>query len=104
MAKVYNAFAAKGLTFSSANRLQPHDNVLSLRWAELLIKFVPPETLERFGGAGRYARAMDDSLTRLGALLREPASTPGCCSGRGVVDAATRHPVLGCRRILSSAA
>jgi hypothetical protein len=30
--------------------------------------------LERFGGAARYARAIDDSLTRLGALLREPAS------------------------------
>jgi len=42
--------------------------------ADLLIKFVPPETLERFGGAGRYARAIDDSLTRLGALLHEPAS------------------------------
>jgi hypothetical protein len=42
--------------------------------ADLLIKFVPPETLERFGGAARYARAIDDSLTRLGALLREPAS------------------------------
>ena len=42
--------------------------------ADLLIKFVPPETLERFGGAGRYARAIDDSLTRLGTMLREPAS------------------------------
>ena len=42
--------------------------------ADLLIKFVPPETLQRFGGAGRYASAIDDSLTRLGALLREPAS------------------------------
>jgi L-seryl-tRNA(Ser) seleniumtransferase len=42
--------------------------------ADLLIKFVPPETLKRFGGAGRYARAIDDSLTRLGALLCEPAS------------------------------
>jgi L-seryl-tRNA(Ser) seleniumtransferase len=42
--------------------------------ADLLIKFVPPETLERFGGAGRYARAIDDSLTRLGALLRDPVS------------------------------
>jgi L-seryl-tRNA(Ser) seleniumtransferase len=42
--------------------------------ADLLIKFVPPETLERFGGAGRHARAIDDSLTRLGAMLREPAS------------------------------
>ena len=42
--------------------------------ADLLIKFVPPETLERFGGAGRYARAIDDCLTRLGEMLREPAS------------------------------
>jgi L-seryl-tRNA(Ser) seleniumtransferase len=42
--------------------------------ADLLIKFVPPETLERFGGAGRYARAIDDCLTRLGALLRAPKS------------------------------
>jgi hypothetical protein len=42
--------------------------------ADLLIKFVPPETLERFGGASRYARAIDDSLTRLGVLLREPAA------------------------------
>ena len=42
--------------------------------ADLLIKFVPPETLKRFGGAGRYARAIDDSLTRLGALLRDPVS------------------------------
>jgi L-seryl-tRNA(Ser) seleniumtransferase len=42
--------------------------------ADLLIKFVPPETLERFGGARRYARAIDDSPTRLGTMLREPAS------------------------------
>jgi L-seryl-tRNA(Ser) seleniumtransferase len=42
--------------------------------ADLLIKFVPPETLARFGGAARYAGAIDDSLSRLGRLLREPAS------------------------------
>jgi L-seryl-tRNA(Ser) seleniumtransferase len=40
--------------------------------ADLLIKFVPPETLARFGGPERYARAIDNGLTRLGALLREP--------------------------------
>jgi L-seryl-tRNA(Ser) seleniumtransferase len=49
--------------------------------ADLLIKFVPPETLERFGGAGRYARAVDDSLTRLGVLLREPASVASLLLG-----------------------
>ena len=51
--------------------------------ADLLIKFVPPETLERFGGAGRYARAIDDSLSHLGALLREPASITGLLLGTG---------------------
>jgi L-seryl-tRNA(Ser) seleniumtransferase len=40
--------------------------------ADLLIKFVPPETLERFGGAKKYAAAVDASLHRLGQLLREP--------------------------------
>jgi L-seryl-tRNA(Ser) seleniumtransferase len=39
--------------------------------AHLLIKFVPPEMLERFGGARKYAEAVDSSLTRLGGLLRE---------------------------------
>jgi L-seryl-tRNA(Ser) seleniumtransferase len=42
--------------------------------ADLLIKFVPPETLARFGGAHRYAQAIDDAVSRLGALLREPQS------------------------------
>ena len=42
--------------------------------ADLLIKFVPPETLERFGGARKYADAVNASLTRLGELLREPES------------------------------
>ena len=40
--------------------------------ADLLIKFVPPKTLARFGGAAKYATAIDDTLSRLGALLREP--------------------------------
>ena len=42
--------------------------------ADLLIKFVPPETLERFGGAGKYAAAVNASLTRLGELLRKSES------------------------------
>ena len=40
--------------------------------ADLLIKFVPPETLERFGGARKYADAVNASLTKLGTLLRQP--------------------------------
>jgi hypothetical protein len=51
--------------------------------ADLLIKFVPPETLERFGGASRYARAIDNSLTRLGVLLRQPAAVTELLLGEG---------------------
>jgi L-seryl-tRNA(Ser) seleniumtransferase len=40
--------------------------------ADLLIKFVPPETLARFGGARKYAEAVNASLTELGRLLNEP--------------------------------
>ena len=42
--------------------------------ADMLIKFVPPETLEGFGGARKYAEAIDSSLTRIGELLRKPES------------------------------
>jgi L-seryl-tRNA(Ser) seleniumtransferase len=35
----------------------------------ILVKFVPPETLARFGGARAFARAVDDALTRLGAIV-----------------------------------
>ena len=35
----------------------------------LLLKFLPPETLARFGGAGRFAEAVDASLAELGALV-----------------------------------
>ncbi|HEV8032836.1 MAG TPA: hypothetical protein VGP42_17625 [Stellaceae bacterium] len=42
--------------------------------ADLLIKFVPPETLERFGGAKKYADAVNSCLTKLGKMLREPES------------------------------
>ena len=42
--------------------------------ADLLIKFVPPETLDRFGGARKYADAVNACVTELGKLLREPDS------------------------------
>jgi L-seryl-tRNA(Ser) seleniumtransferase len=50
--------------------------------ADLLIKFVPPETLERFGGARKYADAVNASLTRLSELLREPESIRDLLLGR----------------------
>jgi L-seryl-tRNA(Ser) seleniumtransferase len=37
--------------------------------AALLVKFVAPETLERFGGPEAFASAIDDSLDELGRLL-----------------------------------
>ena len=37
--------------------------------AALLLKFVPPETLDRFGGAPSFARAVDESLDQVGDLL-----------------------------------
>ena len=40
--------------------------------ANLLLKFIPPETLERFGGPEMFAKALDSSLSKLGSLLREP--------------------------------
>jgi len=39
---------------------------------DILFKFIPPETLARFGGPEKFAKAVDASLTKLGTLLREP--------------------------------
>src|SRR5262245_47412412 len=41
--------------------------------SSLMIKFIPPETLARFGGAAAYARAIDDGLTKLAAVVNDPA-------------------------------
>jgi L-seryl-tRNA(Ser) seleniumtransferase len=38
----------------------------------LLLKFISPETLERFGGAEAFAAAVDQSLDGLAELLRSP--------------------------------
>lgn len=39
---------------------------------DILFKFIPPETLLRFGGAAKFASVVDACLTKLGSLLREP--------------------------------
>jgi L-seryl-tRNA(Ser) seleniumtransferase len=36
----------------------------------VMLKFIAPEALARFGGAAAYARAIDDSLTKLAGMLR----------------------------------
>jgi L-seryl-tRNA(Ser) seleniumtransferase len=37
----------------------------------LMIKFIPPATLARFGGAQTYARAIDDCLSKLAGMLAD---------------------------------
>ena len=42
--------------------------------SSLMLKFIPPETLERFGGAQAYAEAIDSSLSKLAEQIGdEPA-------------------------------
>ena len=38
----------------------------------LLFKFIPPETLERFGGAKRFAEAVDHSIDTLASAIGSP--------------------------------
>ena len=42
--------------------------------SSMLIKFVPPETLARFGGPERYAEAIDQSLDRLAEVIGNEAA------------------------------
>ncbi|MEX2211114.1 MAG: hypothetical protein WD689_05055 [Gaiellaceae bacterium] len=49
--------------------------------AALLLKFLPPETLERFGGAEAFARAVDESLDEVARLLKRPAELRDLLAG-----------------------
>jgi L-seryl-tRNA(Ser) seleniumtransferase len=40
--------------------------------SSFLFKFIPPETLERFGGPGKFAAAVDASLSKLAGIIGEP--------------------------------
>ncbi len=42
--------------------------------SDMLIKFMAPETLSRFGGAERFAEALDRSLDRLAEVIGDPAT------------------------------
>jgi len=69
----YEATAALSmLLLRDHNMLMVHFVGVPPGTADLLIKFVPPETLERFGGAKKYAAAVDTALTNVGELLRTP--------------------------------
>jgi L-seryl-tRNA(Ser) seleniumtransferase len=38
----------------------------------LMIKFIPPETLARFGGPPAFARAVEDAVAKLASIVRDP--------------------------------
>jgi L-seryl-tRNA(Ser) seleniumtransferase len=78
----YEAAAALAmLLLRDHNMLMVHFVGLPPGTADLLIKFVPPETLERFGGARRYANAINACLTKVGELLRKPDQLRGLLLG-----------------------
>jgi L-seryl-tRNA(Ser) seleniumtransferase len=60
--------------------------------SSLLLKFIPPETLERFGGADALAKAVDSSLDRLAALLRDRAALRALLLGATVSSAGGAAP------------
>jgi L-seryl-tRNA(Ser) seleniumtransferase len=49
----------------------------------LMIKFIPPETLQRFGGSPAYARAIDACLDTLAGMLAEPEQIRRLLLGNG---------------------
>jgi L-seryl-tRNA(Ser) seleniumtransferase len=80
----YEASAALSmLLLRDHNMLMVHFVGVPPGTADLLIKFVPPETLDRFGGAKKYADAIDRALTKLGELLREPRQLSELLFGSG---------------------
>lgn len=48
----------------------------------LMLKFIPPESLERFGGADAYAAAIDDCLSTLAGMLADPEEIRRLLLGR----------------------
>jgi len=60
------------LLLQDFNMLTVHFVGLPPGGGDILFKFIPPETLKRFGGAAKFANAVDASLTKLGSLLKEP--------------------------------
>lgn len=49
--------------------------------ANILFKFVPPETLQRFGGPEKFAKVVDASITRLATFVKNPERIPALLFG-----------------------
>ena len=60
--------------------------------SSLLLKFIPPETLERFGGADALAKAVDSAMDRLAALLHDRAALTALLLGAPAPSAAGTRP------------
>lgn len=60
------------LMLEDFNMLTVHFVGLPPGGGDILFKFIPPETLGRFGGPEKFAKAVDACLGKLGSLLREP--------------------------------
>ena len=60
------------LMLEDFNMLTVHFVGLPPGGGDILFKFIPPETLSRFGGPETFAKAVDACLSKLGSLLREP--------------------------------
>ena len=60
--------------------------------SSLLLKFIPPETLERFGGADALAKAVNSAVDRLAALLRDRAALTALLLGAATSSAAGAAP------------
>jgi L-seryl-tRNA(Ser) seleniumtransferase len=53
--------------------------------AALMIKFLPPETLARFGGPEKLADAIDTSITELAKIVADPSAMRDLLLGSGDV-------------------
>ena len=62
--------------------------------SSLLLKFIPPETLERFGGPDALAKAVDSSLDRLAALLHDRTALTALLLGAPASSAGGAAPAL----------
>jgi L-seryl-tRNA(Ser) seleniumtransferase len=71
----YEATAALAmLLLRNHGILTVHFAALPPGTSALLLKFLPPETVDRFGGPERFAVAVDESLDALAGLVSDPES------------------------------
>ena len=81
----YEATAALAmLLLRDHGTLTVHFAALPPGTSALLLKFLPPETLEQFGGPERFAVAVDESLDALATLVAERESLAGLLGSKAL--------------------